>query len=370
MAMPMFGIASPAALQEYGADYGTPSVGYVCTGPYKFVEWVTDDHITMARNADYWGEIPGNVETIVVRVIPDNSARFLALQAGEIHGMEQANIEDLKSAEESEDVYVLTRPALNTAYLAFNYKIQEFNDPNVRMAIGYAIDQEGIVEAFYGGYGEAAQNFLPPVIWGHNDAVPGYMYDPDKAVELLAEAGFADGLSEVTLEDGSKIPLTLYYMPVVRFYYPDPEAIGEAMAAQLAAVGIEAKLELAGDWPTYLDMRRNGELVGLYQLGWGGDNGDPDNFLGYFFSNIQEPKASEGFIQDAEVADKLVEARVNTDKAERQATYEEVEQMLYDNAYRIWIAHNKTPLIFRKEVSGYIPNAVSDDLYKYVTVEQ
>ena len=283
--------------------------------------------------------------------------------------MEQANIEDLGTAENADDLYVLTRPALNTAYLAFNYRIEEFNDPLVREAIASAIDKESIVEAFYGGYGEVANNFLPPLVWGHNDAVTGVPYDPDRAVELLAEAGFPDGLSEVTLDDGSKIPLTLYYMPIVRFYYPDPEGIAEAIAAQLAAAGIETQLELAGDWPTYLDMRRNGDLTGLYQLGWGGDNGDPDNFLCYFFCGTTEPKASEGFFQNPELDALLTQARSVSEQAERQVLYEQAEQMLFDDIGRIWIAHNRTPLVFRSEVSGYIPNAVSVDLYKYVSVE-
>ena len=370
MAMPMFSIASPAAIEEYGVDYGTPEVGYVCTGPFQFEEWVTGDSITLSRFDDYWGENPGNVDRIIIRTIPDNSARFLALQAGEVHALEQANIEDLGTAEASEDAYVLTRPALNTGYLAFNYSIQEFNDPLVREAIAAAIDKQGIVDAFYGGYGEAATQFLPPLVWGHNPDLTGVEYDPDRAVELLTEAGFPDGISEVTLEDGSTIPLKLFYMPVVRFYYPDPEAIGEAMAAQLAAVGINVELELAGDWATYLDMRRNGELVGLYQLGWGGDNGDPDNFLGYFFADADVPKVAEGFFVNPELAAILVEARSNTDQAERTALYEQAEQMLFEDVGRIWIAHNSTPLIFRNEVSGYIPNAVGTDLYKYVTVEQ
>jgi peptide/nickel transport system substrate-binding protein len=370
MAMPMFSIASPAAIEEYGLDYGTPEVGYVCTGPYQFEEWVTGDRITLSRFADYWGEVPGNVERIIVRTIPDNSARFLALQSGEIHALEQANIEDLGTAEASDEVYVETRPALNTGYLAFNYQIEEFNDPLVREAIAAAIDKQSIVDAFYGDYGEPATQFLPPMVWGHNPDLTGVEYDPDRAVELLAEAGFPDGISEVTLEDGSTIPLKLFYMPVVRFYYPDPEAIGQAMAAQLAAVGINVELELAGDWATYLDLRRSGELVGLYQLGWGGDNGDPDNFLGYFFGEADEPIAREGFYENPELAAILVEARSTTDQAARTALYEQAEQMLFEDVGRIWIAHNSTPLIFRSEVSGYIPNPVGTELYKYVTVEQ
>ncbi|GAB4527209.1 MAG: ABC transporter substrate-binding protein [Anaerolineae bacterium] len=365
LAMPMFNIASPTAIQEYGPDYGTPEVGFVCTGPYRFVEWVPDDRIVLERFEDYWGEIEGNVDRIVIRTIPDNSARFAALQSGEIHAMEQANIEDLNIAEESEDLYVLTRPALNTAYLAFNYRIQEFNDVRVRQAISLAIDRQAIVDAFYGRYGLVANTFLPPVIWGHNDEIVAE-YNPERARELLAEAGFPDGFSEVTLDDGSRIPLTLYFMPIVRFYNPDPEGIAQAQANYLADIGIQVQLETAGDWATYLDLRRNGELIGLYQLGWGGDNGDPDNFLCYFFCSPGNPR--EGFYDNPELAAILQEARVTPNQADREALYKEAEAILYADAGRIFIAHQQTPLVFRNEVEGYIPNAVGTDLYRFVTV--
>ncbi len=381
LAMPMFSIASPTAIQEYGADYGTPDVGYVCTGPYKFVEWVTDDHITLERYEDYWGEIEGNVERIIIRVIPDNSARFAALQAGEIHAMEQANIEDLQIAEESDDMYVLTRPALNTAYLAFNYRIQEFRDVRVREAISLAIDRQAIVDAFYGQYGEVANQFLPPVIWGRNEDIPEPEYNPERARELLAEAGFPDGFSEVhvlavdeetnqVIEDElvDTIPVRLYWMPIVRFYYPDPEGIAQAMASYLADIGIEVELTQAGDWATYLAARREGELLGLYQLGWGGDNGDPDNFLCYFFCGI--PKPEEGYYDNPEVEELLMTARVTPDQDARADLYSQASWLLYEDVARLWIAHNRTPLIFSNMVEGYIPNAVGTDLYRFVTIVQ
>ncbi len=365
LAMPMFSIASPTAIQEYGPDYGTPGVGYVCTGPYKFVEWIPDDRIVLERFEDYWGEIEGNVDRIIIRTIPDNSARFAALQNGEIHAMEQANIEDLAIAEESDDLYVLTRPALNTHYLAFNYRIQEFQDVRVRQAISLAIDRQAIVDAFFGQYGQVATNFLPPLVWGHNDEL-SVEYNPERARELLAEAGYPDGFSEVTLDDGTKIPLTLYYMPIVRFYNPDPEGIAQAEANYLADIGIEVQIASAGDWPTYLDMRRNGELIGMYQLGWGGDNGDPDNFLCYFFCD--GPKPEEGFYDNPELREILQEARVTPDQAARQSLYEEAEAMLAEDVGRIFIAHQQTPLVFRSEVEGYVPNAVGTDLYRFVTI--
>ena len=387
LAMDMFAISSPAAIEAAGEDYGTPAAGAVGTGPFKFVEWIEGDHITIEANADYWGGAP-SVSEVIFRVIPDDSARFLALKAGDIHAFEQAVVEDLASAEADPDLYVLTRPALNTGYLAFNYAIEEFNDKNVRLAIYHAINRPGLIENFYGAYGEAADTFLPPLIWGKNTDITAYEYDPDLAKQYLADAGFPDGLTEVTVAEdvvdaegtvvyaaGDKIPLTLYYMPVTRFYYPSPEEIGTAMAADLANAGIVANLELAGDWSTFLGLRREGQLMGLYMLGWGGDNGDPDNFHNYFFGGlssadeIKEPDAREGFYANQEVASLLYKAAINPDQAARQALYEQIEQLLYDDVARIWIAHNNTPLVFSSNVSGYIPQPVGADYFEGTVVE-
>jgi len=394
LAMDMFAISSPAALEQFGEDYGTPAAGCVGTGPFKFVEWVEGDHITAVANDDYWGGRP-TIDEIVWRVIPDDSARFLALRAGDIHGLEQATAEDVAAADADPDLYVNPKPALNTGYLAFNYKIQEFQDPLVREAVAHAINRQGLVDAFYGPYGEVASNFLPPLVWGHNDAIEDWAYDPDLSMQLMAEAGFPDGLSEVTIAEdvvdaegnvvhaaGDKIPLKLYYMPVTRFYYPSPKEIGEAMAADLAKAGIVTELELAGDWPTYLGLRRNGLLVGLYMLGWGGDNGDPDNFHNYFFGFggadkegapeewVKSPDPREGFYANQEVAELLYEAAINPDQAERQEIYEQVEVLLHDDVARLWIVHNNTPLLFSSKVSGYVPQPVGADYYEFTVLEQ
>ncbi len=199
LAMDIFAISSPTAMETAGEDYGLPSNGAVGTGPFKFVEWVEGDHITIEANADYWDGAP-TVDQIVFRVIADDSARFLALQAGDIHGFEQAVVEDLVTAEAADDLYVMTRPALNTGYLAFSYKIVEFQDVRVREALAHAINREGLIENFYGAYGEAAVNFLPPLIWGHNYDIVDWTYDPELSRELLAEAGFPDGIYQVTID--------------------------------------------------------------------------------------------------------------------------------------------------------------------------
>ncbi|MEN6579808.1 MAG: ABC transporter substrate-binding protein [Anaerolineaceae bacterium] len=382
LAMDMFAISSPTAIQAAGEAYGTPSGGCVGTGPYKFVSWQEGTEIVLVANEDYWGEAP-KIKNVVIRVIPDDSARFLALQAGDIDALEQAVVEDLATAEADPTLQVLTRPALNTSYLAFNYKIKEFQDIKVREAVAHAIDKEGLISNFFGTYGTVATNLLPPGMLGHNDAIEDWTYDPELSKQLLAEAGFPDGLSEVTIAEdvmdaegnvvytaGEKIPLRLYYMPVTRFYFPSAKEVGEGIAANLTAAGFNVELYLEGDWPTFLGSRRNGLLMGLYLLGWGGDNGDPDNFTGYFFSGGSEPIQREGWYQNAELAELLQEAVTIPDQATRGEMYSEAEQIMHDDVMRIWLGHNNTPLILSATVTGYVPQPVGAENYEYVSFSE
>jgi len=200
LAMTMFTIHSPAAIEEYGADYGTPDVGFVCTGPFEFVEWVTGDHITLERYPDHWGEATGNVQTIVVRPIVDPAARFAALQAGEIDAYFGATPEDIEAVEGNPDIQVLRRPPLVNGYLAFSYRILELRNPLVREAIAMAINRQAIADAFFGGAGVVATQWLPPGQIGYDpETLTGVEYNPERARELLAEAGFPDGISTVTV---------------------------------------------------------------------------------------------------------------------------------------------------------------------------
>lgn len=380
LAMDMFAISSPAAIEANGADYGTPKVGAVGTGPFKFVEWVEGDHITVVANEDWWGGKP-SIDQIIWRVIPDASARFLALKAGDIHGMEQATPEDLESAQADPNMQVLFKPPLNTVYVAFNFKVKELQDIKVREAIAHAINKEALAEAFWGASGQVAKTLVPPSMWGYNDAIEDWKYDPELAKQLLAEAGYPDGLSEMTIAEdildadgnvvykaGDKMPLRLNYIPIDRFYISGPKAVAEAIAADLAKAGIVTELYTPGDWATYLGERRNGALVGLYMLGWGGDNGDPDNFTGYFFGSGAEPIKREGWYQNAKLAELLQKAVTIPSQAEREPLYKEADQMLHDDVARIWLVHQATPILLSAKVSGYQPQAVDADNYYAIVI--
>ena len=361
LAMFVFDIASPAAVEKWGTEFGKHPVG---TGAYKFVEWKPNQEVVLEANPDYWGVKP-KVKRVVVRNIKDNSQRLGALKAGEIHGMEGLNPDDVAVVRRDPNLQVLLRPTNTTGYIAFNYKVKEFQDKRVRQAFAYAINRGAIVDALYGGTGMAATQFQPPPLWGYNKDVKGYEYSPAKAQDLLKEAGLSGGLSTITWDDGKKEPLVFWYMSRSRPYFPSPKEIGEAMAVDLAKVGIKAQLQTA-EWAVYLDKRKNGQMP-LYMLGWTGDNGDPDNFLCYFFCS---PGVSrEGFYANQPLADVLLRAQKLTNQAERAKLYRQAEQMLHDDAGRLFIANNQPPLAFAKKVKGYVTHPTGSEYFNTVELQ-
>ena len=359
-----FDMASPKAVEKSGLSFGKNPVG---TGPFKFVEWKVGQEVILEAFKDYWDKAHApKVQRVVIRNIRDNSQRLAALKAGEVHGFEGLNPDDVKVVRADPNLQILLRPTNTTGYVAFNFKIKEFQDKRVRQAIAHAINKKGIVDALYGGTGLVATQFQPPSLWGYNKELKDYAYNPEQAKSLLKDAGFGQGLKEITWEDGKKEPLQFWYMPVSRPYYPNPKEIAEAIAADLAKVGITVQLQTT-DWAVYLDKRKNGQLP-LYMLGWTGDNGDPDNFVCYFFC---APGAStEGFYSNQKLADVLLQAQKLTDLKKRAALYRQAEQMISDDVARIFIANNQPPLPFSKKVKGYVPNPTNSEFYNTVSIEK
>jgi peptide/nickel transport system substrate-binding protein len=226
---------------------------------------------------------------------------------------------------------------LNVGYLALHQDNEPLDDVRVRQAIAHAIDREAIVDAFYQGLGIVAQDHLPPSLFGHGMEWP-FDYDPERARELLAEAGYPDGFST-----------ELWYMPVSRPYYPAPQPIAETMASFLADVGIDAQL-MTEDWTTYLADYTTGKFP-MYMLGWNADYADPDNFLTTFFG----PGAPEQLgWESPEVRQALEQARQIADQDERTELYQQVVNTVAEEAISIPMAHNRSLNAIRSNIDGFV----------------
>ncbi len=355
LAMFPFGIASPAALEKYGNDFFKNPVG---TGPFKFVEWIRDDKITLVKNEDYWGEM-AKVDKVVFRAIPDNSARFKELQAGSIDMMDGAGPGNVKAAQANHQFQVLLRPGMNVGYLAMHTEKKPFDNPLVRRAINHAINKRALIDTFYDGLAEPAKNPLPPSLWGYNDNIRPYKYDPAKAKELLAEAGYAGGFKT-----------TLWVMSVPRPYMPQGLKVAEAIRADLAKVSIDAKI-VTYEWDTYLKKAENGEHD-MILLGWTGDNGDPDNFIYALLDRDNAVKGSSNnyaFYNNDEVHELLIRARREIDQDKRAQLYKKAQEIIHEDAPWVPLVHCNDPLILKKYVKGYVPHPTGIDKLNTVSVQ-
>ncbi len=348
-----FQFNSPASFKKYGADgVGQHPVG---TGPYKFVEWVRDDHITLEANPSFFRKGLPKTKRVVMRVLKDNAARFLALKANEIQAMELPNTDDVKVAQKDPNLKVGFRPPFNTGWVRFNINNDIFKDKRIREAVAHALNRQAIVQGLYGGFGEVAGQHMPPSMWGRVQTTKGYEYDTAKAKQLLAEAKYPNGFS-----------LDFWYIPVSRPYFPAGKEIGTAIASDLGKVGIRVHL-MTEDWAAYLKDRKTNKFP-IFMIGWIGDNGDPDDWLGFFFPKYDASNAYLSYNNSA-VFDLINKAKVTVSQAERAKMYAQAEQILLNDYRDIPIAHAKVPILMRKNVSGLVGQPDANEYMETVEVK-
>lgn len=360
LALPSFSISSPKALQDFKADevggtadnltYPDYSMKHPTgTGPYKFVEWDRANKVVKLTRNDAYNGTKAKIKDLYFQTISDLDARKQALRAGTIQGYDLVAPQDVKPLK-GEGFNVLTRPAFNILYLAINQSGNPaLANVKVRQAIAYALDRKSIVDSKYPEGSTVAIEFHPSSLEGYNEGVTKYDYNVSKAKSLLAEAGFATGL---TLKFG-------YPTEVTRPYMPDPKGIFELMKTNLEAAGIKIE-PVALKWtPDYLNKMTTGKDHDIHLLGWTGDYGDAYNFIGTFFDH---QKDEWGFNNPA-LFQKFAEADKEADLQKRYALYKELNAMLVDFLPGVPIAHGPPSLVLAKNVTGVKASPLTDERY-------
>ncbi|PJG85271.1 ABC transporter substrate-binding protein [Conservatibacter flavescens] len=313
------------------------------TGPFEFVSYQKDSTIRYKAFENYWeGKAP--IDRLVFSITPDASVRYAKLKKGECHVMPYPNPADIEKMKTDSEINLLKEAGLNVGYLHFNVQKKPFDDVKVRQALNYAVNKEAILTSVYQGAGQVAKNPIPPTMWGYNEAVKDYEYDPEKAKALLKEAGFENGFET-----------ELWAMPVSRPYNPNARRMAELVQADWEKVGVKAKI-VSYEWGEYLKRMRNGDdPTGM--MGWTGDNGDPDNFLNTLLSCAAVEQGSNYAKFCYKPFDELVvKASQIADQAERAKLYEQAQVIFKEQAPWITIAHSTTYQPLRKEVQNYVIN--------------
>ncbi len=349
-----FGISSPTAIKKAQAKYGTPSSTAVGTGPFVFKEWRTGDSIVLTKNPNYWKQGFPKSEQLVFRFITDPAARLAQLRSGTIDITVQLTPDQLKELQKDSNLSAVPRPSLNVGYLALNPSYEPFKKTEVRQAIAHAINKNEIIKAFWGDTAESNPHFIPPTFKEfQSQNVTDYDYNPQKAKQLLAQAGYPNGFD-----------LQLWYLPVSRPYYPTPKPIAEAFAADLSAVGIRVSLQTK-DFAAYLADRNKPPGYQAYMYGWTADYGDPDNF--YYPHFGPGATADLGNWKNDQVLKLLDQGRAVSDKAERIKIYQQVDEILNQEVVRLPIVHSHPLSAKRQSVKGWTPSPLDGELLDSVT---
>jgi peptide/nickel transport system substrate-binding protein len=377
LSLPAFSIASPTALQEYDADNLSGSDDALTypayalehptgTGPFRFDSWDRGNgEVTLVRNEDYWGE-PALLDEIIFRAISDGNTRRQELEAGSLDGYDFVAPADYGSLEDA-GFNVLVRDPFNILYLGINGggipgsgANPALQDPRVRQAIAHAIDRETIVNSLLPEGAEAATQFMPPTVDGYAEDVTTYDYDPDRARQLLTEAGAL----------GTTLRF-FYPTDVSRPYLPDPAAMFQVINQNLTDAGF-ATQPTALPWsPDYLNVAQAGG-ADIHLLGWTGDYNDAYNFIGTFFAAKADglAKAEFGAFNNPEIFQALAAADAETDPAARTALYQEANRLIMDYLPGVPISHSPPALVVAENVSGLEPSPLTAEVFSTVSMSE
>jgi dipeptide transport system substrate-binding protein len=317
-------------------DFNTRPVG---TGPFVFRRYEKDAQIRYAANPTYFRG-KAAIDQLIFAITKDSAVRLQKLRAGECHVSSYPKPAEVEVLKKDPKIKLLTQPGLNVGYLSLNVTRKPFDSLDVRRAINMAIDKKALLDAVYQGAGTLAVNPIPPAMWSYNKQVKDYEYSPEKARALLARAGYPNGFET-----------TLWALPVQRPYNPNGAQAAELIQADLAKVGIRARI-VKYEWAEYLKRARAGESdIGMF--GWNGDNGDPDNFMATLLSCAAVGSSNYGQWCHKEYDELINKARQTPRVAERTRLYEKAQEVFKREAPWVPMAHSVVVQPMLKNVEGF-----------------
>ncbi len=322
-AHPAGGIVSPAAAKQ-GADapaFGKKPVG---TGPYKFVEWVPGDHLTVEKFADYWNPAQGaKVDRFIIKPVPEAGTRINMLLAGDAHFINTVPYSQVKQLQGNPNVAIAANEAIYTFWVAMNTQKEPFKDKRVRQALNYAIDKQAIIDSVLAGYGKLADSPLAPRVWGYK-SVKTYPYDVKKARELLAQAGVGNVKTTLWSSDST-----------------EARQVAVALQGQLKEVGFDVEV-MAMEAATlsaerFKKFEENKSMMNY--AGWSPSTGDADWGLRPLLSKESWPPTSFNlaFWDNPEFDAQIKAALQTADPEKRKAAYAKAQEIVMEEAPWIFL---------------------------------
>ncbi|WP_296231684.1 ABC transporter substrate-binding protein [Pseudomonas sp. UBA4617] len=297
------------------------------TGPFTFQRYQKDSQIRYKGNQAYWAPEEVKIDNLVFSINTDPSVRIQKLRRNECQVTLHPRPADLPALKADSKLQVLQQPGFNLGYIAYNTQHPPFDRLEVRQAMDMAVNKQAILQAVYQDSGQLAVNAMPPTQWSYDSSIKDAPYDPDKARQLLQQAG---------VKPGSEI--TLWAMPVQRPYNPNAKLMAEMLQADWSKLGFKVRI-VSYEWGEYLKRMKSGEHD-IALIGWTGDNGDPDNWLGTLYNCDAIGSNNYSLWCDPQYDRLVKQAKQVTDRTQRTALYQQAQQRLKQQVPITPVAHS------------------------------
>jgi peptide/nickel transport system substrate-binding protein len=341
-------IVPQAAVQKLGADFGTKPVG---TGPFKVDRWTTGDTIELSANDSFFGGRP-NLDRVRVKVVPDNSGRVVGLESGDLDFVQSpVSPQDVSRVQSAAKLKVDRTPAAGYTYVNLNCADPILADKKVRQALSHLINKQQIIDTIYKGIGKPANGPIVPGMWAYSADVPSYDYNPDKAKQLLEEAGWKAAADGMRSKDGQKLSLT------VRTHSEDPDRkqLIQVLQSEFQKVGIDATTSTV-EFPAFFQDMQDGKYqVGV--IGWL-NLSDPDRAT--FRQFTVDGTANYGKYKNDQVDKLLKDARSTLDQSRAKTLYADAVRQIVDDAPYIFVQYQEYIAMYSPKLQGYVVNPVAN----------
>lgn len=335
LAMTNAAIVPAEEIKLQGDRFGRAPVG---TGPFRFSYWRDNDVVELTRNVQYFGNKPA-LEGVRFRVIRDPLVAYQEYRAGRLEhcAVPAGHLDTILSGSERPE-YIST-PSLSTYYIGITMTREVLGENlHFRRALNYAVDREFICRQVLGGTHSPAKGLFPPGLPGYNPDLEGYSYNPGRAAEELAAAGYGPGNPPPMVE--------LYFNPG-----PPGQSIAEAVESDFRRIGVQAQLTAVESAALY-DATNRG-VPDLFRLSWAADYPDAENFLQLFHSRFHGSAGNRTYYTNKDFELLLYATRKEIDPAKRTPLLRDAERMIVEDSPWIFLTHGQTHLLVKPYVRNF-----------------
>lgn len=334
-------------MEAKGKKYAEAPIG---TGPMIFKEWKPNNNFTVTRNDNYWGE-KATATSVTMRVIPEEAARTIALEKGEIHMLDMVPAVDITRILENKDIKTVRQPSTAITYVSYNMTKEPFNKKEVRQALSYATNKQNMIDVILEGYGQEMNNVFPVTMPSYLDDLKPYPFDAEKAKALMAQAGYADGLNIEMATSGD-----------------ERNRVAQLMQADFAAINVTLDIVLL-EWGAYLEYisKKNHQM---FIVGWSAGFEPDGSCTPLFHTDSGGPTGNRAWYSNPEVDALIDEGKSTLDMEKRIPIYEEIQRKVMEDAVWIPLFSKETVIAMRNGLEGILISPTESHWYIYASVKE